>query len=397
MALVATPGAGMWMPTMLLYPENPVKTGFTDIVLDADEEEYQVIGPVTIDGGGTKTFGTSGSKIGWLAGATITFATGSTVRVGVKKASSVSTSAGPPARATIGAAAFDVYRSLVGGTDTIASTTWRDEAMNAGTPFSVIDGDLLAVCFHLDITSGTPNVKVRATSTSANSTNFPTHTLVTSGPTYTAQQSAILNVILGFDDGTLGWIDPTKVLSGMDTDSGAIGNTNRFGNIVRVPFSCQIDALAAVVSVGSGTADFSFDLLSTPLGTPTLIEGIAFDANVTGITSGLQRFVVRRLRTPRTLTVNTDYAIAVRQTTATAITTVYWDVADAAYFKPMGLGANCYAANSTAGATFAAVNSGRRRYLIWMRISALDDGGGGALRTSRPPKREALRFARSRA
>ena len=44
----------------------------------------------------------------------------------------------------------------------------------------------------------------------------------------------------------------------------------------------------------------------------------------------------------------------------------------------MGLDATCYAANSTGGATFVAQNSGLRRYLICMRVSAVDDGTGGA-------------------
>ena len=62
----------------------------------------------------------------WLPGASTTFNAVSTLRVGIKQASSVSTSAGPPARATTGAAAFDVHKDLVGGTDTITSTTLAD-------------------------------------------------------------------------------------------------------------------------------------------------------------------------------------------------------------------------------------------------------------------------------
>ena len=94
----------------------------------------------------------------WLSGASIAFIATANLRIGVKKAASISTSAGPPARATAGAAAFDVYTDLVGGADTIASTTWRDEAMVSGTPFSVVNGDLIAIGFHLDITSGRQSV-----------------------------------------------------------------------------------------------------------------------------------------------------------------------------------------------------------------------------------------------
>jgi len=53
----------------------------------------------------------------------------------------------------------------------------------------------------------------------------------------------------------------------------------------------------------------------------------------------------------------------------------------AAHFKARGMGAECYAALSTAGATFVAQNSGKRRASIYVRLGALSDdvsaGGGG--------------------
>jgi hypothetical protein len=396
MALVALGGAGLWMPMQGALWTGPALATTDSMLLDATQEEAQYIGSVTIDGGGSKTFGTSGSKIGWLAGPTITFATGCTLQVGVKQASKIDAAAGPPARATIGTAAFDVSRTLTGGTDTIASTTWREETMNAGTPFTVNDGDQIAVCFLLVVTSGTPSIKVRHTSASGPPL-FGTQTLVTSGPTYTLV-TGIANLALVFDDGTLGWLEPTKIFIGAgDTTSANLGSGNSFANIIQVPMACRIDALAAVIVTGTAAANFALELLSTPLGTPAVVDTLAHDANVMGIT-GAGRLVIRRLPTPRTLVANTAYAISVKQTTANALTIYYTEVTNAAYFKPIALaGAQCYAANSTAGATFVAVNSTLRRYLVWMRISAVDDGAGGALlRTSRPPKREALRFARSR-
>src|SRR4030095_1310880 len=142
MAFVNLTGAGPWIPAMStgLWGGTSINNllGNDSCLLDADEEEVQFIGRVTIDGGGAKTFGTSGSQISWLPGASITFAANSTVRVGIKN--SVDAGNGPPARATIGAAAFNVYDDLVGGTDTITSTTWRNDAMSAGTPFTITDG-----------------------------------------------------------------------------------------------------------------------------------------------------------------------------------------------------------------------------------------------------------------
>src|SRR5262245_66051500 len=85
--------------------------------LDADEEEAQVIGSVITADGLPHTFGTAGSAVGWLSGAGAVFGAGATLRVGLKQASRIDLTTGPPGRATIGAAAFDVVKALVGGTD----------------------------------------------------------------------------------------------------------------------------------------------------------------------------------------------------------------------------------------------------------------------------------------
>jgi hypothetical protein len=372
MSLVDLVGTGLWIPTLPHgYTNTGVLTANDALTLDADAEEGQLIGNVHIDGGGTKTFGTSGSSLSWLPGGSITFAVNSTLRVGVKKSATIDTANGPAARATIGTAAFDVYKDLVGGTDTITSTTWRTDAMASGTPFSVANGDPMALCWQLTTTAGTPNVKIRQGLTTS-AMLFPASTLVTSGPTYTAQ-SHVPNCIITFDDGTLGWLTPSIAFSVADSASGSIGNTNIHGNVFQVPFPCKIDALAATFTSTTSAADFALDLYSTPLGTPALVEGLTHDANIMSV-SNSARLIVREFATAHTLAMNTDYAIGVRQTTATAVNVQQRDVNTATHFKTAGMGAECYAAISTAGATFAQQNSGKRRYSVYARISALDDG-----------------------
>ena len=119
MALVPVGGAGLYMPTLPNFLSGTGVRGVLDVVLDAHEEEFQVFANVTIAGGGTKTFGTAGSRLGWHVGVgPITFATGATLRVGVKQASKMDlVASASPARATLGAAAFDVATDLVGGVD----------------------------------------------------------------------------------------------------------------------------------------------------------------------------------------------------------------------------------------------------------------------------------------
>src|SRR6185503_5735076 len=110
MAQVRVPG-GLWVPTYTpLWPSTTQAYNRGNFgTLDADEEETQFIGRVCLAGGAasTKTFGTSGSKVGWLlGGGSVQLVATATLRVGVKKAATIDLANGPPARATIGAAAF---------------------------------------------------------------------------------------------------------------------------------------------------------------------------------------------------------------------------------------------------------------------------------------------------
>ena len=182
-----------------------------------------------------------------------------TLRVGVKAPSELSLTTTPPARATIGAAAFAVYTDLVGGTDPIASTSWQTTPMLAGTPLSVTDSALMVVAFHANVASGTPSIKVRMGGATATVASFPAATLVTAGPVYTAQ-APLPNLLLTFDDGTLGWAEPSMIFSTLDATGGTIGTGNTVANILRVPFACAIDMLGAVLQPSAGAAaDFAYD------------------------------------------------------------------------------------------------------------------------------------------
>ena len=131
--------------------------------------------------------------------------------------------------------------------------------------------------------------------------------------------------------------------------------------------------IAAFIFVGGATSDLALELYSTPLGTPSIIESVAVDAN---LISAASRLAICQLTTPRTLTANTAYAIGVKQTTANALTVNQYDVNTATHFRPNSYNENIYAATSTAAATFAAINSGKRRYAVFARICKLDDGAG---------------------
>ena len=134
--------------------------------------------------------------------------------------------------------------------------------MASGTPFTVNDGDILAVCGHLDVASGSPSVTLRA-ALNADNTNvvYPVSSLVTSSGTVFTPVSLLFNVILIFDDGTLGWLEPSQVQSSFDASTGAIGNTNIIGNILNFPFTVKIDMLGCLVNPTTNAANFDGRIL----------------------------------------------------------------------------------------------------------------------------------------
>ena len=364
--MLSVPG-GIWVPTLVENWGNTTgpATPSQGSTLANDQEEYQIFGRVYLAGGsGSKTFGTSGSSISWMAGTSIAFIAVASLRVGVKS-TTIDLANGPPARATIGAAAFDVYKDLTGGTDTITSSTWRTDAMSTGTPFTVNHGDLICISLLLSVTSGTQVIKVAGTG--GGQMMFPTNTVVTAGPTY-GTNSVVPNLILTFDDATIGWLDGSFVNSVNGSES--IGNTNLYGNIFRLPFQCKVDAIATAFA-SAGTTNWDFGLYSDPLGTPAAMTNGVISVDPQAVGNGT-RWAAMPLPAEVTLTANTDYAIAIKQNSATAITTIWYDVSDAAHFQANGLDSTCYAAKSTAGAAFSQQNSGKRRGAYWLRLSQIN-------------------------
>jgi hypothetical protein len=78
-----------------------------------------------------------------------------------------------------------------------------------------------------------------------------------------------------------------------------------------------------------------------------------------------------------TLAPGTDYALAVKQNSATGLTVLTHDVDNVAHFQANGLDSTCYAAKSTAGASFSAQNSSKRRSAVFFRVSQIDTGKPG--------------------
>lgn len=374
MTMTTIPG-GMWLPAINQGFGGTSFTGTASdaLLLDADEEEVQIFGTLVLAGGpGTKTFSTATpSAISWLPGASITFAddgaTDPILSIGLKK-TTIDFTNGPPARATLAVAGFDVYRQLVGGTDTITSTTWRSDVMAAGSNTSCTHGDFICIAFHLDKPgAGAQSIKVRGGTPTVAVPNTPTATLVTSGPTYTAT-AVHPNLIITFSDGTIGWLEGAVVFTA--TSAATVGNGVIYANILQLPMDCQIDAVAAILNLNGTTTNADLGIWSDPLGTPASLKTMSIDAQA--VSASAARMVQRTFDSQASISKNTNYAVGVKQNSATNITIGAYDVSAGAHFQANGLDANCYAATSTGGAAFSQLVSGTRRAAVWVRISAVD-------------------------
>ena len=380
MTLQALTAQGFWMP---IYPA--IDGWITNIgnqdggVMDATGERVHCVGRLFLPGRtGSKTISAAGGgAIWWTSGAVTNSNAGTVFRVGIQDAD---TANGPPAR---GDAGWDVYGEST-GSGIVAATARNTWSMTSGTK-TISHGDLIAVVFQMTTRGGADSIISRHAASGVSMAS-PSVSLETSGPTFTALIS-IPNLVIVFDDGTFGWFAGTSPIGpAMSTASTSFNSgsaPDEYALIFRVPFACKVDQLHAMVATATNGADFELILYSDPLGTPAVIEAVSIDANA--LSTATVRGVVAQLTTPRTLTINTDYAIAVRPTTTNNVTLREFGSISSSnaglQFLPLGTG--CYKATRTnqTGA-FSATDS--TRILASVCISALDDGAsvGGGIRAA---------------
>lgn len=346
-------------------------------VINAANQSIQYIGYLNMDGGsavGSKSLSSAGGKIYWNT-STVTFANaGTTLRVGVQD---ISGSA--PAQ---GDGTFDVYRDLVGGTDTIGTTAAQVTAMAAGPGKTLTHGQLIAIAFTLISRGGSDSINFRswspATTTGAN--QIPATMTNASGSF--VRSNGVPDAVIEFDDGTLGWLTGSFTLSAQNSVAYNLntGTADEYGNLIIPRFKLRASAMFGILSPASSSANFEMCLYSDPLGSPTLIEAISITAaqlgSSTAFGAGSIPFLTERILSPGTV-----YAITFRPTTANNITSYYHDVADSRFWKLNTLGDDCYAINrlNNSGA-FSDYNGGTpKTRRMWLSLIAdqFDDGAGG--------------------
>ena len=263
--------------TGFIWPIREVSTGSltnTNATMDAATEKVAHLGRLHIDGipAGTKTLSTGTIK--WAC-TSATFANGATtIDIGLQ---GVATGAGPIAQPD---GTFTVKKTETGGSGIATGSVTT--TMNSGT-VSLSHGDLVAVVWDMTARGGADSVLVGCTSPSfdnAGTVGFPTTNAYVAGAWQTGTalgSNKIPNVLITFDDGTLGWISgsfpsvnyaasTTTVFKSADTP-------NEYGMLFQVPWDCEVDAIVGGIRVTDANSDYTLKLYSDPTGTPTLLTG----------------------------------------------------------------------------------------------------------------------------
>jgi len=308
-------------------------------VLNAAGEELHFVGQVYLEGGSSsasKTISSSGGKIWWYTGTTTTFAdAGTTLRIGIQDVSASSPSQGD--------ATFDVYGDLVGGTDTINTSTAYGTAMGAGTK-TIAHGDLVAVVFDMVSRGGADDVRVKTFDHPSNVGTNRRPSVVLAAPTATRVNSTPC-ALIEFDDGTLGWLYGSLYMNNASNLSFGVSTSvaDEYGNLFQVPVKVNMAGVTLNTDTSAFTADYEILLYEDPLGTPSVLETITVDASQL-VTTFLPGVDMHMLTGDRLLQPGVVYGVTIRPTTASTLTLYYNDVSVSSHWKSSGLsGDNCYA------------------------------------------------------
>jgi len=375
------------IPTGIFYPfaadsgGTVSKASGSGTAMDAATDKTAMIGRVYISGrpGSAKTLSAAGGgSISFRTGA-VTFANaGTTLDLGIQD---VDAANGVIARPD---GSFDVSRTLTGGTDTISSNTWTTFAMTGGSGSkSIAHGDLIAIVWDMTARGGADSVVLTLGSTLSGV--FPVTNEFQSSAWRTNSIGAP-NVLITFDDGTLGIIDSAiPFATALTVESYADSNNpDERGIIFQVPWDCKIDAVWANVGITNATSDYTIALYSTPSGTPSVVSGTSFTVLAEQLSAGsAQSFTPFLLPAEVTLTRNTDYVLAIKATAAGAVRLQSYVFGNTAHRAFLPYTSQAKVTRDGGSGAFTAESPAITMYQMGVRISALQDtsgGGGGGQR-----------------
>lgn len=357
---------------MFSIPVHQQNNSTSSATLDAAGESKAFIGKIFLEGGsGSKTIsGAGGGKIRWRSAASTVFSnSGTTLRVGINDVSATGVEDGT----------HDVYKDLVGNTDTIAANTDIVTTMASGTK-TISHGDTIAVVIEMTARGGTDSVRVGSATLQAfgsSSSNFPYGTADTgSGPAKNASEVSFCTI--EFDDGTLGWFPPYYMIPGYAAPTAVLptvsSSPDEYAAVIKLPFRCSVNAAMFYLGSIATTDTFEFILYTDPLGTPAAAITQTIDPQQTGSVSTTSSFWI--FFSDYTLQANTWYAFAIRPTSSGTIAFGYNDLGsgNSKYKRMTDFGDNIKMSGRTnQSGAFVEVQT---YYLpsFGLQVSKLDDG-----------------------
>lgn len=303
-------------------PHNDSLMGMASTTLNATGETCCMVGYIVLENplSSAKTLSAAGGgSIVWRTGA-VTFANaGSTFDVGIQPAS---TSSSP----SQGNGTFDVKASFTGGGGGVTANATNTSVMTTGTA-TISNGQLTTVTFTMTAWAGADSIIVTsATHNKHNVTaSLPCVTENTSG-SFAATASGMPLCYIIFDDGTKGMFFGCPYITSVTTftiNSGT-ATADEYGNLFYLPARFNAVGIELTLNPSSNSADYELILYSDALGTPVAERTVTIDATILPAVATTKNVMVS-LSSPYEMKPYTNYALAVRPTTANSVTGFYFD------------------------------------------------------------------------
>lgn len=378
MALTAAGGMPIVNVGGALREGVPIYSSVTNTTIAATRAACIMYGYIWTSDGSSHTIDTSGSSsLEWRTGGVTFSNAGTTVVVGL---AAVDLTVGPPGRAAnaSGVITFDVSKTLTGGGGGITGSAWQSHVPDTGSK-TIAHGDLVAFAVQMTARGGTDSVTVATTGQVADL--LPSITALDGSSNYTAATRAP-NVVITFSDGAYGFFYGCTIVNALTTTSFNSSSTTReYGNVYNLPFPAGVYGVRYSLNVTS-SGSYDVILYSSPFSAPpTVITSVSIDPQVIASAGSNNLFTVM-FTSFRSLSANTDYAVALRPTSTTNITITYKSVNSTTHMLAEYFGNNSYGVNrgSTANA-FSVSNSYKDLMPISLLLGSFDNGstasGGG--------------------
>ncbi len=344
MAFQAIPG-GAW----ILHPplERQSLINFTGELIDASTEKEALVSLIPKTG--------TISKVGFL---TRTVTTGATVDVRLE---------------TVDLATGDPTGTLLGtnsnGSQVIADAddnTWFTPALTTGV--AVTEGDLFAAAI---ANASTGNMQIASVNFARDQTFPYADSFIGAGPTWTkAQSGRPLCISLEYDDGSYAVMDGIYPFSTLFNTT--FNNTDTPDEVAlkfKVPWPARITSVWVMLDLDAAADIILYDTDGT-----TVLLTASPDPDVREATSQKQHFI--NFNGTANLTKDSFYRLAIKPTTTSDMTIRGFTADSVALMDSFDGGQNFHWSERTDAGAWTDVTT--KRPFIGLKLSAFDDGAGGA-------------------